>query len=753
MSLLPTFLSLPNFNGLRLEQCLSVAVIGSANGERWWAIVLGGLLAIVAVSLLIASWTKWGQTKSLTKCIALAFLAHIWLLVYAYGTRIVTPGAGGGSGGGPASPGYVSVLFNNAGEFTQTPPSSVLAVQESKDGSADSQRSNESADQDDSTEGADKVASSSEAPDNASSEAEDQSDSRGKTRTSLNEWEKPLASEQNSLLVPLADIPIPELETMASAGDAESLSNVSTDFETAQLPQNPAFNLADFGAPDLTSLAEVEALLQTPAPPPPHPAVSPNPLGIAEHSPIFPPAAPANPLVQPNQSDQFLPPQHLTALSANPMAGISQAAPSWQTPRVSPSANHSSAPAAVARSLNASTYQNRFAQNRMDIVRAGGGDENTEAAVELALEWLARAQSPNGGWNAAAYGAGNPIMLNRAGPDGERRQNAGVKANTAMTGLALLAFLGAGHHHQDGPYATTVHNALQYLLSEQLPSGDMSGRDQVGRDDSVRFARMYSHGMAAFAVAEAYAITGDQQLLPAIRAASRYSLAAMNPRTGGWRYEYPTDDPGDTSQFGWQAMFLHSASNANASPLSHDNRSRMERFLNSVATGRSGGLAAYRPSRNGVTIDQATPSMTAEALASKLLLSLPVHPESAIEAQQYLLRSLPGKEQDNFYYWYYATLALYQLKAVSHATTSGPYHAEGWNQWNNALKARLCSSQITAGPNRGSWNPTCVWGQYGGRVYTTALGALSLEVYYRYLPILQTNMANTAWANQEAPIR
>ena len=78
----------------------NLAAIGDIGSGRVWAIVLGTLLAIVAISLLIASWTKWGQTKSLTKCIALAFLAHVWLLMYAYGTRIVTPGFGGGNEGG-----------------------------------------------------------------------------------------------------------------------------------------------------------------------------------------------------------------------------------------------------------------------------------------------------------------------------------------------------------------------------------------------------------------------------------------------------------------------------------------------------------------------------------------------------------------------------------------------------------------------------------------------------------------------------
>jgi hypothetical protein len=41
------------------------------------------------------------------------------------------------------------------------------------------------------------------------------------------------------------------------------------------------------------------------------------------------------------------------------------------------------------------------------------------------------------------------------------------------------------------------------------------------------------------------------------------------------------------------------------------------------------------------------------------------------------------------------------------------------------------------GPHAGSWDPDPVWGGHGGRVYATAVAALTLEVYYRYLPIHQ----------------
>ena len=35
----------------------------------------------------------------------------------------------------------------------------------------------------------------------------------------------------------------------------------------------------------------------------------------------------------------------------------------------------------------------------------------------------------------------------------------------------------------------------------------------------------------------------------------------------------------------------------------------------------------------------------------------------------------------------------------------------------------------------GSWDPSGPWGRYGGRLYSTAISTLTLEVYYRLLPL------------------
>ncbi len=291
--------------------------------------------------------------------------------------------------------------------------------------------------------------------------------------------------------------------------------------------------------------------------------------------------------------------------------------------------------------------------------------------------------------------------------DGQNRQNAGVDADSAMTGLALLAFLASGQTHRDGAHADQVRRGLEYLLSVQSADGNLAGRADL-------FARMYSHAMAAFALSEAYAMTGDARLRDGVRRAVAYTVASQDVYGGGWRYR--PGDPGDTSQLGWQWMALKSAELAGI-PSGEPTRQGIMRFLRSVASGNANGLAAYRPQ------GQPTRTMTAEALVCWQFLGMAREDPASNEAGDYLLGQLPGHGTVNVYYWYYGTLAMFQLQG------------EYWRRWNEALQTQLLGSQRKTGRLAGSWDPDDTWGVYGGRIYSTSLSALCLEVYYRYLPV------------------
>ena len=350
--------------------------------------------------------------------------------------------------------------------------------------------------------------------------------------------------------------------------------------------------------------------------------------------------------------------------------------------------------AAVAGDLH-SDFANRVGSAKAEALRETGGDADTEAAVEAALRFLSRAQRSDGAWDPVASGAG----VERA-PLGETRDGAGKRAESAITGLALLALMGAGHTHREGDHADNVFRGLVYLIRTQKPDGSLAGNASL-------YAANYSHGMAALAMAEAAAITGDPAAIEATRRAVAHTTRMQHPTTGGFRYRH--GDTGDLSQLGWQVMVLDGGYRAGLR-IDPGAVGGVQRFLRTVRAGTHGGLARYRPG------EAPSRTMTAEALATRLLLGERVPPAEIAEAERYLLEQPPGTGKDSYYYWYYATLALHQLQD------------DAWRQWNDALKDRLLATQRPDG----SWSRDSVWGGYGGTVYTTAMATLCLEAYYRH---------------------
>ncbi|EMI52042.1 prenyltransferase/squalene oxidase repeat-containing protein [Rhodopirellula sallentina] len=346
----------------------------------------------------------------------------------------------------------------------------------------------------------------------------------------------------------------------------------------------------------------------------------------------------------------------------------------------------------------------RHGAAKTEALHATGGDANTEASVAAALKFLTDQQRADGAWDPLATGAGR-----ERAPLGLQRGSAGKRAETGLTGLALLSLLGAGNTHQTGEYRDNVYRGLVYLLGRQRSDGSLAG-------DASIYAAHYCHAMASLALAEASAMTGDPAAIEATRRAVAYSRSTQHPVTGGWRYT--RGDAGDMSQLGWQAMLLDTARRAGVfqTNLERENDQRMQagvaRFLTTVRSGKAGGLASYRPG------ERPTPTMTAEALATRLLIGENVPPATIEEAKSVLMGALPGQTPgpDNLYYWYYATLALHQLQD------------DAWERWNDTMKRRLLATQRPDG----SWPDTTLWGGYGGTVYTTSIATLCLETYYRH---------------------
>jgi hypothetical protein len=361
-------------------------------------------------------------------------------------------------------------------------------------------------------------------------------------------------------------------------------------------------------------------------------------------------------------------------------------------------------------------YQPRLDPDRSVRAQRIGASAASELAVERALDWLTRHQDDDGRWDGglARYEDGTPVKgdddFTVHCPAGETcfGECAYWEADTALTGLALLTYLGAGYTHTDSRYADAVGNGLDFLIGQQKPDGDLRGRSQV--------VGMYCHAMATLALCEAYALTGDDHLRDPVERAVAFLVRARAKDQMAWRYA-PGAPVGDTSILGWVVMSLKSAKEVGI-PIPGETSLRRGtlQWLDQVATGQDKGLARYQP------WEPVTPTMTAEAWVCRQFLGVGGPGPASTEAAELLLHNESDRGPSNVYYWYYATLALYQ------------HGGQPWSRWNAQMRDRIVGLQRTSGHMTGSWDPDgSQYGAKGGRIYCTALAALSLEVYYRYL--------------------
>ncbi len=343
-------------------------------------------------------------------------------------------------------------------------------------------------------------------------------------------------------------------------------------------------------------------------------------------------------------------------------------------------------------------FGGRSAGGRQAAVRKYGGTAESEKAVNTGLTWLQKIQQEDGSWNFAQVGA--------AGQGGTLQAT-----QMGATALALLTFLGAGHTHEaDGIYKDTVTRGLAYLLknSEATSSGlELSGTAQGN-------SQMYVQGIATICLCEASAMApGDQTLRRAATAAVRYIERAQDPIGGGWRYR--PNEPGDTSVTGWQIMALQSARARRISVRSNTLQDA-RLFLDSV---ESENGARYGYTRSGGP----TNPMTAVGLLCRMYMGWKKdRPELEAGVRQL---AMAGPSRENIYYNYYATQVMHH------------WGGELWQQWNLRMREQLVSTQLKDGPGAGSWDVTDPHGRGGGRIYQTALSIMTLEVYYRHLPLYQ----------------
>jgi hypothetical protein len=312
----------------------------------------------------------------------------------------------------------------------------------------------------------------------------------------------------------------------------------------------------------------------------------------------------------------------------------------------------------------------------------GGRSVEVDRAVEKALKFLHDNQRSDGSWKLQQ-----------------------LDNNTAVTSLAVMAFLSAGYVPGEGKYGETVQKGVEWVLKRQLPNGLLA-------TDNAQY-EMYQHGICTLMLAEVVGMT-EGKLTDEVREklgkAVEVILQAQcknDTHKGGWRYTHTSRDA-DMSVTGWQIMALRAAKNVGCDvpPESIDNA------IDYIKRCRESHGGFRYMVNSHVTIPCTCTAILALELCGKEQHRSP----EVLDAAAYLLRSPPRWGQAHqFYAFYYCAQATFQL--------GGNY----WNHFRPLLQKDLLDNQR---PN-GSWDSEF------GPFYSTAMAVLALTVEDRLLPIYQ----------------
>jgi hypothetical protein len=346
---------------------------------------------------------------------------------------------------------------------------------------------------------------------------------------------------------------------------------------------------------------------------------------------------------------------------------------------------------------------------------AAWGDEgeitgDSQEALARGLAWLARNQGPEGNWTSNDLG---------------------------LVSTAMLAFLADGHVPGRGRYGENVQRAMDYVLRHAKPSGLLNISDP-GR-------AMYNHGLSTFVLGQAYGMTSDPRLGPALDRALKL-IAQTQCGDGGWDYQAARQPNGhDLSLAVMQALALRSAvdSGLEVPPEVVDlaMKSVRQRYT-PEGCGADAAEAEQKkhPGQFGYNLNQnLTPAMAAAGIVClqefgqyddwRIAKSLEKTVKN-IEERAKINEAQPNGRApfNDAYTLYYVSQALYQVGG------------EPWKSHYPALRDYLVKSQLRE-PNRperdGMWESGDRVGGRPGEMYMTAVACFVLAIPNRYLPILQ----------------
>jgi hypothetical protein len=344
------------------------------------------------------------------------------------------------------------------------------------------------------------------------------------------------------------------------------------------------------------------------------------------------------------------------------------------------------------------------AVDRLRKLQENGGRPECERAVSQSLEWLRLQQNPDGSW--------------------------GKQHKGAMTGFALLCYLGRCYTPDNEIYGDTVMRGIQWLLE----TAQKNEQGIFALNPNER-AASYEHGIATYALGEIYSMASKGSVaLPGLREGFEKGVSTIIVHQlpdGGWGYGenycYRDTGAGDLSVTGWQFQALKAAKYASMkNPKLHEAITHAVKYLVSKQTKDGGFGNANREQGYNQW------NLTGTAVLGLQTLGDGQHKKEINRGLQFAKTYFQSEPPDwdknaNLYAWYYYAQVFFQDGG------------ETWKQWNSTALPALLEHQgkdgswanETPDSNIGSTSPAGA----DRALYRTTLCTLMLEVYYRYLKV------------------
>lgn len=352
-------------------------------------------------------------------------------------------------------------------------------------------------------------------------------------------------------------------------------------------------------------------------------------------------------------------------------------------------------PATMRKRCSKDDRLNRLAQN--------GGNEQCEEAVVKALRWLKQTQNADGSWCDSK--------------------------KVAMTGFAILAFLGHCETPNSEEFGDAVTRGIVFLINTSVKNGGKLA------DDTKDKHWPYEHSIATYALGEAATFCIKLGInIPKLKEATKASgdwILEHQHTSGSWEYEYDMSGSrgGDTSIALWHIQALKACKHTGLwekNAFKGCIRSALK-YIEAMQA-PDGGVGYSAPTVHG----DAGFTMTGGGMLAYQMWGKS-HDSVVRKGARYIKKNTKfdynGEDCDLYRHYYHAQAMINR-------------GGSDWDFYNKLFRDQLLKNQNADGTWKnvgGGAKANAIAPQFQGESslathYRTCLATFMLEVYYRFLP-------------------